>query len=76
MNGVSIGKFPDIVGVDASILQPERQVVIVEALTDEFRVSACKVSFSVSIIAVAGLTPRLLNVCYVGITVLVSTNIT
>lgn len=44
MNGVSIAKFSDIVGVNASVLQPERQVIIVEALGDEFRVAAYKLA--------------------------------
>lgn len=76
VNGMSIGKFSDIVGADASVLQPEWQVIIVETLGDEFRVAACKsLASNIYINSSRGLTPWRCYVCDVCITATISTNI-
>lgn len=42
VDGEAVHQLADIVGADASVLQPEREVVIVETLSDKFVICSCE----------------------------------
>lgn len=41
VNVVSIEKFASVIGIDSCILQPNREVLLIQALVHKLRVSAC-----------------------------------
>ena len=41
MDALSIEQFSDVVCIDPALSQPDREVVIIKALADEFRIGSC-----------------------------------